>query len=126
MKLQSLMISNGILLILLRSTGMKAFHRLLIAIVLLAFTSTLVSAQEKTEPKTDAAHKLVEFHMALLKRGPKWTAAESAETTRLHEQHVNYVVSLLDSGKAVIAGPFTDGGDIDGVFVFRAKSADEA
>lgn len=105
---------------------MKAFHRSLIAIVLLALTSTLVLAQEKTQPKPDAAHKLVEFHMALVKRGPKWTGAENAETTRLHEQHVNYVLSLLDSGKAVIAGPFTDGGDIGGVFVFRAKSPDEA
>ena len=36
------------------------------------------------------------------------------------------MLSLLDAGKAIIAGPFTDGGEIDGVFVFRAKSADEA
>jgi len=100
--------------------------RLLTAIVLLVVTSTWISAQEKPEAKTEPAHKLVEFHMALLKRGPKWTAAENTETKRLHQEHVNYVVSLLDSGKAVLAGPFTDGGEIDGVFIFRAASADEA
>src|SRR5436190_23836445 len=105
---------------------MRTFHRLLTGVVLVIATASLVSSQQKTEPKPDAAHKLVEFHMALLKHGPKWSAAENAETTRLHEQHVNYVLSLLDSGKAVIAGPFTDGGDIAGVFVFRAKSAEEA
>jgi uncharacterized protein YciI len=44
----------------------------------------------------------------------------------MHEDHVKYVMSTIDSGKAVIAGPFTDGGDIDGIYVFRAKSAEEA
>lgn len=105
---------------------MKTFYRFLIGVVLLVVTSPLASAQQKPEPKNDPAHKMIEFHMALLKHGPKWTAAESPETKRLHQEHVDYVMSLLDSGKAIIAGPFTDGGEIDGAFVFRAKSAEEA
>ena len=105
---------------------MKIFSRLLTAIILLLVTSTWVSAQDKPETKTEPAHKLVQFHMALLKRGPKWTAEENAETKRLHQEHVNYVVSLLDSGKAVLAGPLSDAGEIDGVFIFRAASAEEA
>lgn len=105
---------------------MKVYYGLITGIVLLVVTSPLVSAQQKAEAKNEPAHKMVEFHMALLKRGPKWTAVENAETKRLHQQHVDYVLSLIDSGKAIIAGPLTDGGDIDGVFVFRAKSAEEA
>ena len=100
--------------------AMKISYALLIALILLLVSAPPVPAQ--TEP----AHKLVEFQMALLKRGPKWTNAENAETKRLHDEHINYVMSLLDSGKAVIAGPFTDGGEILGVFIFRAKSAAEA
>jgi uncharacterized protein YciI len=100
--------------------------RLLTGIVLLVVCSWLVSAQEKPAAKEEPAHKLVQFHMALLKHGPKWTAAENEETKRLHQEHVNYVVSLLDSGKAVLAGPFNDGSEIDGVFIFRASSAEEA
>lgn len=103
---------------------MKTSHRLLAGIGLLVLTSTLVSAQQKPAGKSEPA--LIQFHMALLKRGPKWTAEENAETKRLHQQHVDYVVSLLDSGKAIIGGPLTDGGEIDGVFVFRANSAAEA
>ncbi|HEU4930653.1 MAG TPA: YciI family protein, partial [Pyrinomonadaceae bacterium] len=98
---------------------MKKF---LACVVLLVVSSAMVSSQQKAEP----AHKLVEFHMALLKHGPKWSATESEETKRLHQDHVNYVMSMLDSGKAILAGPLTDGGAIDGVYVFRAKSADEA
>ena len=93
--------------------------RLLTGLILLLAISPAVLSQEP-------AHKLVEFQMALLKHGPKWTATETPETKRIHEEHVNYVMSLLDSGKATIAGPFTDDGDIGGVFVFRAKSAAEA
>ena len=99
---------------------MRTLGRLLTVLSLLLTTSPAVLSQQ------ESAHKLVEFHMALLKHGPKWTATESAETKRLHQEHVKYVLSLLDAGKAIIAGPFTDGGEIDGVFVFRAKSADEA
>ncbi len=94
----------------------------LVCLILFLVASPTVSAQQKTEP----AHKLVEFHMALLKHGPKWTATESEETKRLHQDHINYVLSTLDSGKAVIAGPLTDGGEIDGIYVFRAKFAEEA
>jgi uncharacterized protein YciI len=101
---------------------MKSLYGFLACVVLLVVSSPIVSSQQKAEP----AHKLVEFHMALLKHGPKWTATESDETKRLHQEHMNYVMSLLDSGKAIIAGPLTDGGEIDGVFVFRAKSAEEA
>jgi uncharacterized protein YciI len=101
---------------------MKTSHRLITGIILLLLTSSAVLSQQKSEP----ANKLVEFHMALLKRGPKWTAAETAETKRMHQEHVNYVLGTLDSGKAVIAGPFTDGGEIEGVYVFRATSAAEA
>ena len=105
---------------------MKTSYRLLTSIILLVVASPLVPAQQKPEPKNEPAHKMVEFHMALLKHGPKWTAAENDETKRLHQQHVDYVMSLLDSGKAVLAGPFTDDSEIDGVFIFRASSAAEA
>ena len=105
---------------------MKTFYGFLTGVVLLLVVASPLTSQQKPEAKNEPAHKLVEFHMALLKHGPKWTAGENPDTKRLHQQHVDYVLSLLDSGKAVLAGPFTDNGEIDGVFVFRATSAEEA
>ena len=99
---------------------------LITGILLLVVMSPAVWSQEKKETKTEPEHKLVQFHMALLKRGPKWSGTESADSKRLQDQHVEYVTSMLDSGKAIIAGPLTDGGEIGGVFVFRASSAEEA
>ena len=101
---------------------MKTLHRLLTGITLLLLTAPAILSQQKNEP----ANKLVEFHMAILKRGPKGTAAETPETKRVQQEHVKYVLSMLDSGKAIIAGPFTDDGEIIGLFVFRAPSAAEA
>ena len=105
---------------------MKTFYRLLTGLILLVMASPLVLSQQKPESKNEPAHKMVQFHMALMKRGPKWTVAENEETKRVHQQHVEYVTSMFDSGKAVIAGLVTDGGELDAVFIFRASTAEEA
>ena len=78
--------------------------------------------QEKPAP----AFKMVEFHMALLKRGPQWTAQKTPQSKEVLAQHLSYFKSLLDSGKAVIGGPLTDESEIRGLYVLRAKSASEA
>ncbi len=91
----------------------------LVAVSFIA-VAAFAPAQEKNEPQ----HKLIEFHMALLKRGPKSVA--TGMPNDLQSQHVANVMSLLESGKAVIAGPLGDDSDIAGIFVLRAKSAEEA
>ena len=64
--------------------------------------------------------------MALLKRGPKWTGNHTPETEALETSQREYATSLMQSGKAVIVGRLTDDGEIRGIYVFRAKSAEEA
>ena len=81
---------------------------------------TFTLAQEKKEP----APKMVEFHMALLKRGPKWSA--KGMSPEVEKRHLAHVVSLLDTGKAVIAGPLADDGDLVGIYILRARSTEEA
>jgi len=99
---------------------MKRFVAGPLLAVLFVAVVAVAPAQEKKEPQ----HKLIEFHMALLKRGPKYRA--SGMPKDLQSQHLANVIALLESGKAVIAGPLGDNSDIAGVFVFRAKSAEEA
>src|SRR5215510_5747081 len=56
--------------------------------------------------------KLVEFQMALYKR-PAQSDPNSpkAAPQALKEQHIAYVVSLLEAGKAIIAGPLDEDGE---------------
>ncbi len=82
----------------------------------------VIHAQEKQAPQ----FKLVQFQMALLKRGPDPKTEPAQDMASLHAQHMAYVESLLESGKAIIAGPLGDDSEILGIFIFRAKSADEA
>jgi uncharacterized protein YciI len=95
-----------------------------IAILILSFFAVpaIGCAQEKTEPQ----FKLIEFHMALLKRGPKWTGSHAPGSEKLESEQRAYVSSLLESGKSIIAGRLDDDGEIRGVYVLRAKSPAEA
>lgn len=86
------------------------------------FIMPLAKAQDKKEPQ----FKLVQFQMALLKRGPGWTGESNAQTKQLENEQRAYANSLIESGKAVIAGRFDDDGDIRGVYILRAASAEEA
>ena len=93
------------------------------SIVLCVVTSPpFAKAQQKSEPQ----FKLIQFYMVLLKKGPGWSAAHTEDTAQLHQKHVAYVISLLESGKAVAAGPLTDDKEIRGIYIFRTQSADEA
>lgn len=71
-------------------------------------------------------NKLVQFHMALLRKGPKWDGAIEPAKNPTLRQHLTYFVSLLDSGKAIIGGPITGDTDLAGIYILRATSAEEA
>jgi uncharacterized protein YciI len=95
-----------------------------IIILSLASSLTFAPLNARAQEKAAPTNKLIEFHMALLRHGPSYNAAGMPRD--LQAQHVANVIGLLESGKAVIAGPLADEGDIAGVLIFRAQSADEA
>jgi len=93
---------------------------IVIATIITYSSLTLAQTQEAVKPPP----KMLEFQMALLKRGPKWTPPVAGDV--IYRQHVDYVLSLLKSGQVVIAGPIKDESDLTGIYILRAKSADEA
>ncbi len=101
---------------------MKTKYFVCISLLLAVVASAVGQSQQKAEPQ----FKLIEFHMALMKRGPNWSPPTANGAPPFHLKHVEYVQSLLDSGRAVIAGPIKDDPELAGVYIFRAKSAEEA
>ena len=102
--------------------------KLLVFLTLLCAALPIAAQDHKQQPQTqksEAESKLIEFHMALLKRGPK-VMPRNWPIAPLRQQHLSYIKGLLDSGKAVIAGPVKDDPELRGVLIFRARSADEA
>lgn len=100
--------------------------QLLISVVLLATSALPSLAQTQNQQAADPASKLIQFQMALLKRGPKFTMPSGTETPPVVNEHVEYAKSLIKSGKAVIAGPIKNDKELLVIYIFRTKSADEA
>ena len=70
--------------------------------------------------------RLVTYYFAFLLRGPEWTPEQTPELERLQEAHLANIRRLAETGKLVIAGPFSDGGTLRGVFVFKTETLEEA
>lgn len=105
---------------------MKTLITLTLAILVCC---SLVNAQEHKEapkqPETPES-KLMQFQMALLKRGPKWTPDLSRERAQLRQRHIAHLRSMLESNKLMIAGAITGDAELIEVHIFRTKSAEEA
>ena len=71
-------------------------------------------------------HKLVQFQLAIMKKGPKWDTTKEQERTQILKQHLASTLSMYESGRLAIAGPFGDDTNLIGIFVMRTASADEA
>lgn len=101
---------------------MKRIVAVFLFVILAGSVLVTAPAQDKKEPE----FKLIQFHLALLKRGPKWTGTKTTETEGLESAQRDYATSLMQSGKAVIVGRLTDDGETRGVYVLRAKTPEEA
>ena len=64
--------------------------------------------------------------LAFWVRGSKWTKEQTEETKKIQEGHMANINRLAETGKLVLAGPFVDGGDRRGVFIFKIDSLSEA
>ena len=102
---------------------MRRLPGLAILLVAILLSATARSEEPKTGP---GGWEMTTYYVGFLYRGEKWTAEETPETKKIQEGHMANIQRLGAEGKLVIAGPFTDNGDLRGLYVFRAASAEEA
>jgi len=101
-------------------------------IILLAVPGLLASAQstEKPDsvkkPQTPDPEKMRIYYMVFLKRGPAWTPEKTEESAKIQAGHMAHISAMAESGKLLLAGPFTDNTELRGVFVFKVGSLEEA
>ncbi len=74
----------------------------------------------------DSMPEMTTYYLVMLVKGPNWTPERTPELEELQKQHLAHITSMGQSGKMVIAGPFTDGGTIRGICVYKVESTDEA
>ena len=67
-----------------------------------------------------------DYYIGFLRRGPGWTPESTPETQRIQAAHMAHIGEMAGSGKLIGAGPFSDGGQMRGVFIFKVDSPEEA
>ena len=66
-----------------------------------------------------------QYVMAFLKAGPNQDM-DSVKAAELQRAHLDNIFRLADEGKLVLAGPFMDGGELKGVYIFNVATVEEA
>ncbi|WOX04291.1 YciI family protein [Microbulbifer pacificus] len=105
------------------------------ALAMLMLSATALAADtSKTKPTFDpqlaaelgadeyGMHKYV---MALLKAGPN-RDQDQATAAELQRAHMANIQRLAEEGVLVLAGPFLDGGELRGIYIFDVDSVEEA
>jgi uncharacterized protein YciI len=65
------------------------------------------------------------YVMAFLKTGPT-PEPDSVKAAALQRAHLDNIFRLADEGKLAVAGPFLDGGDLRGIYIFNVETIEEA
>jgi uncharacterized protein YciI len=65
------------------------------------------------------------YVMAFLKAGPN-RDLDSAEAMDLQMAHMENIDRMAENGDLVLAGPFLDGGELRGIYIFNVETVEEA
>jgi uncharacterized protein len=88
-----------------------------LALVLAMSLAPAASADSNASPSA------VRYQLGLLSRGPAWTPERTPRTDSIQAGHMANIGRMASLGALVAAGPFLNGGDLRGLFVF-APDAD--
>ena len=88
--------------------------RLTPAVILLLGSAAFA---QQPEPQYEMDHYIVGF----LKKGPSWTAQQTEASKKMMEGHMANIRRMGATGKLLVAGPFEDKGDLAGMFIFKCS-----
>ena len=80
----------------------------------------------RAEDRAETPYEMTTYYLVLLYRGPNSTGQATPETQRIQEEHMANIRRMAAAGKLILAGPFSDNGNLRGVFIFRVGSLEEA
>lgn len=84
-----------------------------------------VTAASGLPPEPDD-YEMTTYQVGFLRKGPKWTPGDTPELKALQAAHLAHIGKMAETGKLILAGPFADGGELRGLFIFRVDSLEEA
>jgi len=103
---------------------MRQVARMLLVALIVIGVAGLTLAAEGSKPAPTITMKT--YYLGLIKKGPAWTPDETPEVRALQDGHMANIRRLGAEGKLLLAGPFLDGGDLRGLFLFEVATLEEA
>jgi len=98
-----------------------------VALLLLVSGGMAGQVPQPSEQFPDIPKNLRQYFIALYVKGAKADQPQTQEErTAFMQQHTAYLRSQVEAGKYLLVGPFLDGGQIRGMAVIHAASAEEA
>ena len=104
---------------LVSNTRARALQPPLWALACFVVLAHAAAAHDLTTFKEPAAPGTVRYTLGLLVRGPAWTPERTPRTDSIQAGHMANMGRMWKHGALVAAGPFANGGELRGVFVFR-------
>jgi len=89
-------------------------------LLLAALVCVLAAAQTKPE------YEMTTYVVGFFHRGPNAGKGDPAEAQRMQEGHLANFGKLVEAGKLIVAGPFSDNTELRGMLIFKLSSVDEA
>lgn len=109
---------------------LSAFCLLLLSMAVSGFAQT----ENPVNPNYDSAMAkrlgademgMRQYVMCFLKTG-SLKVEDAAKRSELMKGHFGMISRLANEGKLILAGPFTDGGEFRGIYLFDVKTIEEA
>jgi uncharacterized protein YciI len=89
-------------------------------LLLVALACVIAAADTKPE------YEMTSYVVGFFHRGPSAGKGDPAEAERLQEGHLANFGKLVEAGKLIVAGPFSDNTELRGMLIFKLNSVDEA
>ena len=91
--------------------------------LLLAVALAAAPAAALAQPGAD---QMQGYFFVLLKRGDKADDVPKEKRMEIQQGHMDNITRMARDGKLVLAGPFTDEGDLRGIFILNVATLEEA
>ena len=96
------------------------------AALVAAMLASTVPLSAEDPPAPAPKYEMTTYVVGLLYRGPKSTRESTPETQKIQQGHMANIGKMAAAGKLAVAGPFSDDGDLRGIFIFQNTTIDEA
>jgi uncharacterized protein len=89
-------------------------------LLLVALACVIAAADTKPE------YEMTTYVVGFFHRGPDAGKGDPAKAERLQAGHIANFGKLVEAGKLIVAGPFSDNTELRGMLIFKLNSVDEA